>query len=125
MTNKTEDRFYFGKHGQPKRFAEGHEDEMASGPFTKQQDARLAKREEQLRKQRAKKALEDYKTAVREEDRYAGSVFVTPRRMDELQARTQAAYEEAKRLNPDYKGFSRPGKPDEFDLEEACWDVEP
>jgi hypothetical protein len=95
------------------------------GPFTQQQEARLAKREEQLRKQRAKQALEAYKNAVREEDRYAGSVFVTPRRMAELEARTQAAYEEAKRLNPDYKGFSRPGakataaKPSDLEREDV------
>jgi hypothetical protein len=87
------------------------------GPFTQQQEARLAKREEQLRKQRAKQALEAYKNAVREEDRYAGSVFVTPRRMAELEARTQAAYEEAKRLNPDYKGFSRPGAKEKMGMD--------
>jgi hypothetical protein len=98
----------------PMKNAAGDEEEMASGPFTREQDARLAAREEKLRKQRAKKALEDYKTAVREEERYAGSVFVTPRRMAELEARTQAAYEEAKRLNPEYKGFSRPGQPEKF-----------
>lgn len=30
MTNKTEDRFYFGKHGQPERFAIGNKDTMAT-----------------------------------------------------------------------------------------------
>ena len=61
-----------------------------------------------LEKQQAKKAMEDWRFAVAQEERYMGSVFVTPGRQREMEARTQAAYLKAKKLNPDYQGFSMP-----------------
>jgi hypothetical protein len=43
-------------------------------------------------------ALEAYKFAVRQEDRYLGSVFVTPIGQRGYEAKTQAAYEKCKQL---------------------------
>ena len=57
----------------------------------------------------AKAALDAWRLAVQKEEAYLGSVFVNPMKQREVEARTQAAYELAKRLNPDYQGFSRPG----------------
>lgn len=45
-----------------------------------------------------RKALEAYEFALRQEDRYLGSVFVTPFGQRQVEARTKAAYEECKRL---------------------------
>ena len=45
-----------------------------------------------------KKALEAYKFAERQEDRYMSSVFVTSHGQREHEARTSKAYEECKRL---------------------------
>ena len=39
-----------------------------------------------------------YQLAERQEDRYLGSVFVTPTGQREYEAKTRAAYEECKRL---------------------------
>ena len=39
-----------------------------------------------------------YEYAERQEDRYLGSVFVTPHGQREYEAKTQAAYQECKRL---------------------------
>jgi len=49
-----------------------------------------------------KKALEAYRFAERQEDRYLGSVFVTPSGQREYEAKTQAAYQECKRLGLDH-----------------------
>jgi len=45
-----------------------------------------------------RKAKEAYEFAEREEDRYAGSVFVNPFGLRKQQDKTRAAYEECKRL---------------------------
>lgn len=45
-----------------------------------------------------KKAFDAYKRAERDEDRYLGSVFVTPVGARSYRGKTQAAYEECKRL---------------------------
>lgn len=39
-----------------------------------------------------KKALAAYNEALRQEDRYLGSVFVTPTGQREIESRTQSAY---------------------------------
>ena len=39
-----------------------------------------------------KKALSAYNEALRQEDRYLGSVFVTPMGQRDIEAKTQAAY---------------------------------
>jgi len=45
-----------------------------------------------------KKALDAYNFALRQEDRYLGSVFVTPSGQRQIEAKTQVAYNECKRL---------------------------
>ena len=45
-----------------------------------------------------KKAFEAYEFALRQEDRYLGSVFVTPQGQRQVEARTRQAYEACKRL---------------------------
>ena len=45
-----------------------------------------------------REALKSYRFAERQEDRYLGSVFVTPTGQREYEAKTQAAYEACKRL---------------------------
>lgn len=40
-----------------------------------------------------KKALAAYNEALRQEDRYLGSVFVTPMGQRDIEAKTQAAYQ--------------------------------
>jgi hypothetical protein len=62
----------------------------------------------------AKAALDAWRLASQKEETYLGSVFVNPMKQREMEARTQAAYELAKRLNPDYQGFSRPGAKAKF-----------
>ena len=47
-------------------------------------------------------ALKAYNFAVQQEDRYLGSVFVTPPGQRDVEARTKAAYERCKRLGMDY-----------------------
>ena len=44
------------------------------------------------------KALADYEFRLREEDRYLGSVFVTPSGQRDIEAKTRAAYERCKAL---------------------------
>lgn len=50
-----------------------------------------------------KKALKDYNFAVQQEDRFLGSVFVTPCKQREVEAKTQAAYEKCKSLGMTYE----------------------
>ena len=45
-----------------------------------------------------KEALRKYELAERQEDRYLGSVFVTPIGKRDHEAQTRSAYEECKRL---------------------------
>ena len=45
-----------------------------------------------------REALKAYRFSERQEDRYLGSVFVTPIGQREYEAKTQAAYEACKRL---------------------------
>ena len=45
-----------------------------------------------------RKALKDYLFAEAQEDRYLGSVFVTPMGQREYEAKTKAAYERCKAL---------------------------
>ena len=49
-----------------------------------------------------KKALDRYNFALRQEDRYLGSVFVTPQGQRDVEAKTRAAYEACKRLGMDH-----------------------
>lgn len=48
-----------------------------------------------------RKAIEAYEFAERQEDRYLGSVFVTPAGQRDYEAKTQAAHAECKRLGLD------------------------
>lgn len=50
-----------------------------------------------------KKALEAYEFALREEDRYLGSVFVTSVGQRAIEAKTKAAYDACKRLGMTYE----------------------
>ena len=45
-----------------------------------------------------KKAFEAYEFALRQEDRYLGSVFLTPQGQRQVEERTRQAYEACKRL---------------------------
>ena len=45
-----------------------------------------------------KRALSAYEFALKQEDRYLGSVFVTAAGQRDVEARTKAAYEACKRL---------------------------
>ena len=45
-----------------------------------------------------KKALAEYEFRLREEDRYLGSVFVTPQGQREIEAKTKIAYNRCKAL---------------------------
>ena len=51
----------------------------------------------------AVKALKAYKFAEAQEERYLGSVFVTPFGVEKYRARTRAAYEACVMLGLDYK----------------------
>ena len=44
------------------------------------------------------KALKAYNNALRQEDRYLGSVFVTPQGQRDIEAKTAAAYQACKAL---------------------------
>ena len=48
--------------------------------------------------QAQKQALAAYEYALKQEDRYLGSVFVTPSGQRDIEAKTRAAYEACKRL---------------------------
>ena len=50
-----------------------------------------------------KQALEAYRFAERQEDRYMGSVFVTPSGQRDYEAKTRAAYERCKALGMTYE----------------------
>lgn len=50
-----------------------------------------------------KAALEAYNFALRQEDRYLGSVFVTPAGQRDYEARTAAAYARCKTLGMTYE----------------------
>lgn len=50
-----------------------------------------------------KKALDGYNNALRQEDRYLGSVFVTVIGQRDKEARTRAAYEVCKALGMDHR----------------------
>jgi len=50
-----------------------------------------------------KDALKKYNFAVAQEDRYLGSVFVTPSGQRQVEDRTKAAYDECKRLGMTYE----------------------
>ena len=50
-----------------------------------------------------KKALDAYNRALREEDRYLGSVFANPHGQRLVEAKTKAAYEACKRLGMTYE----------------------
>jgi len=53
----------------------------------------------QVRKTPAQaKAFKAYRFAVQQEDRYLGSVFVTPKGQADVEAKTRAAYEACKAL---------------------------
>lgn len=49
-----------------------------------------------------KAALKKYEYALRQEDRYLGSVFVTPQGQRDIEAKTQTAYAECKALGMTY-----------------------
>ena len=50
-----------------------------------------------------KKALEGYKFAERQEDRYLGSVFVTPSGQRQYEEKRQTAYQRCKELGMTYE----------------------
>lgn len=50
-----------------------------------------------------KKALEAYRFAERQEDRYMGSVFVTANGQRDHEAKVRIAYEACKRLGMDHR----------------------
>jgi hypothetical protein len=50
-----------------------------------------------------KAALAAYEFALRQEDRYLGSVFVTPMGQREIEAKTAVAYERCKALGMTYE----------------------
>ena len=50
-----------------------------------------------------RKALEAYRFALRQEDRYLGSVFVTPMGQRDVEMKTAAAYAHCKSLGMDYR----------------------
>ena len=50
-----------------------------------------------------KAAYADYQYAERQEDRYMGSVFVTPSGQRDYEAKTRAAYERCKALGMTYE----------------------
>lgn len=50
-----------------------------------------------------KQALAAYNEALRQEDRYLGSVFVTPAGQRDIEARTQAAYQRCVALGMTYE----------------------
>ena len=50
-----------------------------------------------------KQALAAYNEALRQEDRYLGSVFVTPAGQRDIEARTQAAYQRCLALGMTYE----------------------
>ena len=50
-----------------------------------------------------KKALTEYNFRLAQEDRYLGSVFVTPMGQREHEAKTQAAYQACLKLGMDYQ----------------------
>jgi hypothetical protein len=50
-----------------------------------------------------KKALETYNFRLREEDRYLGSVFVTPSGQRAIETKTREAYERCKALGMTYE----------------------
>jgi len=50
-----------------------------------------------------REALKKYKYAEQQEDRYLGSVFVTPGGQREYAGKVKAAYEECKKLGLNYE----------------------
>jgi len=50
-----------------------------------------------------KQALDAYNYALRQEDRYLGSVFVTPSGQRDVEAKTKVAYERCKSLGMTYE----------------------
>jgi hypothetical protein len=46
-----------------------------------------------------KQALDAYNYALRQEDRYLGSVFVTPQGQRDIEAKTKVAYDRCKALD--------------------------
>lgn len=50
-----------------------------------------------------RKALEAYKFAERQEDRYMSSVFANAHGQRQYEAKTRAAHDECKRLGMDYR----------------------
>ena len=50
-----------------------------------------------------KQALQAYEYALRQEDRYLGSVFVTPSGQRDIEAKTKIAYERCKALDMTYE----------------------
>ena len=151
MTNKTEDRFYFGKHGQPERFAIGNKDTMATlSEFekllkphwdvlrygeTKLSGTHDPRNPDNEYRYQAKRAISDFVDACMAGPRFAKQIvddirlriyqYIDQGR-DKSAPQYRAAVQIAKALDairgPLKSGFSRPGKPDEFDLDEACWD---
>ena len=64
----------------------------------------IAETTKKIRKTPAQaQALRNYNTALQDEDRYLGSVFVTPIRRAEYEAKTKAAYEACKSLGMTYE----------------------
>jgi len=95
----TEDKFYFGKHRQPERFARRDDlYRMLSRPVTVSNKSEMGRLASEAMKQ------SDFTPSGEQMSLHdlANDVGIE---IEALRSRS-----------------SRPGKPDEFDLEEACWD---
>jgi len=117
MTNKTEDRFYFGKHGQPKRFAKMQiVDSWQAGDWKVtseiyENDGVWAGRISAVNSEGSIEHLDhtsDYKN-IENAKKALKPKTDWMRSSDMWKPRSKAR-------------ASRPGQPDEFDLSEACWD---
>jgi len=117
MTNKTEDRFYFGKHGQPERFAKMQiVDSWQAGDWKVtseiyENDGVWAGRISAVNSEGSIEHLDhtsDYKN-IENAKKALKPKTDWMRSSDMWKPRSKAR-------------ASRPGQPDEFDLEEACWD---
>lgn len=103
MTNKTEDKFYFGKPGQPERF-------MRDIPVKSW-----------------KKGAEDYEAGITE-DSGQFQPYVNMPKSGTLVTRNAPTFKSeagARKWLSEYltkQGFSRPGQPERFGLEDACWE---
>lgn len=150
MTNKTEDKFYFGKSGQPKRFGIGNKDTMATlSEFEKllkphwdvlyHGESKLSgthdpRNPDNQYRYEAKRAIADFVDAC-----VAGPQFAK-RIIDDIRVRVNQYIDQGRDKSvPQYRnavqiakaldairgplksGFSRPGQPERFEKEYVLW----